>query len=203
MVVKTATYVPLESFEEKQFFLNWTWLQTSSDFEMKKIGILVKKTFFRVITTGIRASRGMFWGKMISLSKEVLFFCYHFWSLSDFFVFFAKFFSQVCQTTDQRAERNKMGKLPWKNCFFNQFWIWGKKIWFFSKTVRHGSQNRSPPVQLTIFRNFSGSKIICMKIFGHWTETSDFPRKCFLRVVKGAFQVFSATLWEKDDKGKL
>ena len=37
MVVKTAKYVPLESFEGKQFFL--IELQTSSDFEMKKIGL--------------------------------------------------------------------------------------------------------------------------------------------------------------------
>ena len=97
----------------------------------------------------------------------------------------------------------KWGNYPGKSVFSINFEFWRKKTWFFSKTVRHDSQNRSPPVQLTIFRNFSGSKNICMKVFGHWTETSDFPRKCFLRVVKGAFQVFSATLWEKDDKSKL
>ena len=75
--------------------------------------------------------------------------------------------------------------------------------WTFSKTVRLDSQTRSLHVQTVIFRYFSGSKNICRKIFGHRTETSDFQRKGFLRLVKGAFQVSSATLREKDDKSKL
>ena len=47
---------------------------------------------------------------------------------------------------------------------------------------------------MTSFRKFSGSKTIWMKDFGPWTETSVLRRKWFLRVVKGALQVPSATL---------
>ena len=199
MVVETANYVPFEIFGTKTVLLklNCKLLRTLS----WKNRAFSQKVFFRVFTTEFRASREMFWGKKDLSFEKVLFFCYHFWSLSDFFVFCAKFFSQVCQTTDQRAERNKMGKLTWKTCFFNQFWTLRKnKTWFFSKTVRHDSQNCSLPGQLTNFRNFSGSKNICMKVFGPWTETSEFQRKGFLRVFKGAFKVSSATLWEKDDE---
>ena len=42
-----------------------------------------------------------------------------------------------------------------------------------------------------------------MKIFGLWTERSDFLRKTLLRVAKGAFHVSRATLWEKDDRSKF
>ena len=42
-----------------------------------------------------------------------------------------------------------------------------------------------------------------MKVFGLWTERWEFLRNVLLRVANGAFQVSSATLWEKDDKSKL
>ena len=44
-----------------------------------------------------------------------------------FICLFAKLFTLVCQTTDQRRERKKMGKLTWKICFFNQFWTLRRK----------------------------------------------------------------------------
>ena len=130
-----------------------------------------------------------------------MFFCYHFWSLSDLFVFVAKFFSQVCQNHPSACRENKIGEINLENLFsLNNFGLWAEKTWTFSKTVRHDSQNLSLHVQMNIFKKISGSKNNCMKVFGHRTERSVFRRKCFLRVVKGAFQVFSSTLWEKDDK---
>ena len=161
-----------------------------------------KKVLFRVFTTGIRASREMFWGKMISLSEKFSFSVIIFgvWLIS---LSFLQISLVRCVKPPIIVRREKNGEINLEKLFFQSILNLRKKTWFFSKTVRHGSQNRSPPVQLTIFRNFSGSKNICMKFFGHWTETSDFPRKCFLRVVKGAFQVFSATLWEKHDKSKI
>ena len=42
-----------------------------------------------------------------------------------------------------------------------------------------------------------------MKIFDLWTGRSNFLRKTLPRVAKGAFHVYTATLWEKDDKSKL
>ena len=178
-------------------------MQTSSDFEMKKIGLLVKKHSSGFLQQEFALPEECFEEKRFFF-RESFFFCYLFWSLSDFFVFFAKFLSQVCQTNDQRAETNKMGKLTWKKLFsLNNFGLWAGKTWIFSKSVRHDSQNRSLHVQMIVFRKFSGSKNICMKVFGHWTETSDFQRKGFLIVFKGAFQVSSATLWEKDDKSEF
>ena len=159
---------------------------------------LSQKFFFRVFTTGIRASRGMFWGKRISLSR--MFLCYHFWSLSDFFVFLQNCLVR-CAKPPIIVQREINGKINLEKLFsLNNFGLWAEKTWTFSKTVRHDSQNRSLHVQMIIFRKFSGSKNICIKVFGHWTETSDFQRKGFLRVFKGAFQVSSATLWENDDK---
>ena len=160
-----------------------------------------QKIFFRVFTTGIRASSGMFWGKRISLSRK--FFCYHFWSLSDFFVFLQNCLVR-CTKPPVILQREINGKINLEKMFsLNNFGLWAEKTWTFSKTVRHHSQNRSLHVQMIIFRKFSGSKNICMKIFGHWTETSDYRRKCFLRVVKGTVHVSNAILWENDDKRKF
>ena len=162
----------------------------------EKNGAFSQKIFFRVFTTGIRASSGMFWGKKDFSFKNV-FFCYHFWSLSDFFVFLQNGLVR-CAKPPIIVQRETNGKINLEKLFsLNNFGLWAGKTWTFSKTVTHGSQNRSLHVQMIIFGKFSGSKSIRMKVFGHWTETSDFQRKGFLRVFKGAFQVSSATLWEK------
>ena len=162
-----------------------------------------QKLFFRVFTTGFRASREMFWGKKICLSKKFYFFVIIFgvWVISLFF--FQNSLVRCVKPPINVLREIKWGNYPGKSVFSINFEFWGKKTWFFSKIVSHNSQNRSLRVQMNFFRSFSGSKKICMKVFGHWTETSDFPRKCILRVVKGASQVFSATFWKKDDKSKL
>ena len=187
----------LKNFWGKTVFLKLNIIANFFGLRDEKKGLSVKKFCSGLLQQEFALTEKCFEQKNICLSKKFYFSVIRFgvWVIS--LSFFAKCFSQVCQTTDQHAERNKMGKLTWKNCFINQFWTLRKKTWFFSKTVRHESENGSLPVQLTIFRNFSGNKNICMKVFGHWTETSDFPRKRFLRAVKGAFQVFSATLWKK------
>ena len=167
---------------------------------MKKIGLLVKKVSSGFLT-GNRASGEIFWGKRISLSRN-------FFSVIIFGVWV--FSLSFCKTVVRYVkppiivQREINGKYNLKKMFsLNNFGLWAAKTWNFSKTVRHDSQNRSLHAQMNIFRFFSGIKIICMKVFGHWTETSDFWLKCFLRVVKAAFQVFSATLREKDDKSEL
>ena len=67
------------------FFLNWTWFQPSSDFEMEKKDSS-QNVLLRVHATKFRASREIFWGKRF-LFRKSLFFCSHFCSLSDFLVF--------------------------------------------------------------------------------------------------------------------
>ena len=95
VVVKTATYVPLEdSWGINNFLKNCTMFQPSSDFHIKKVGPLVEKIFFRVFLTGYRAFRGISWGKQISLSKKFFSFWYHFSRLSNFFVVL-QFFQSV------------------------------------------------------------------------------------------------------------
>ena len=130
---------------------------------------------------------------------------YHFWSLGNFFVFIQNSLVRCVKTPIQERREQKMGKLTLKNSPFFKIinGLWAEKIWNFSKTVSPNSQNRSLRLQMNIFRNMFGSKIICMKVFRHWTEASDFLRKCFLRVVKGAVHVSSATLRENDDRGRL
>ena len=204
MVVKTATYVPSEVFEEKQFFFeNWKWFQPSSDSEKKKNRASNQKVFFRVHTTKIRGSKEMFWGIKISLSKK-FYFSVLLFGVGAISLSFCKFLQSGVSNNQSTCGEKKMKKLFFEKLFSStNFGFWVEKTWTFSKTVRHDSQKRSLHEQMNIFRIIFGSKIICMKVFRHWTEGSDFLRKCFLRVVKGAVHVSSATLWENDDRGRL
>ena len=82
------------------------------------------------------------------------FFCYHFWSLSDFFVFLHNCLVR-CTKPQIIVQREINGKINLEKLFsLNNFGIWAEKTWTFSKTVRHDFQNRSLPVQMTIFRIF-------------------------------------------------
>ena len=167
---------------------------------MKKVGLSVKKFFSGFNQQNFALPEQYFEEKVFSFQN--VFFLLSILEFDWFLCLFPKMFNQVCQITDQLAEKKIWG-VNLENCFLNHFWILRKKTCTFSKTVRHDSQNRSLPVQKTIFRKFPGSKTIWRKVFDHWTETSDFGRKCFLRIVKGAFQMSSASLLERDDKSKL
>ena len=57
-VAKTATKVALEDFEEKHRSKLCTWFQPSFDFE-QKIKDLRRQFFFRVVTSAVRARRGV------------------------------------------------------------------------------------------------------------------------------------------------
>ena len=203
MVVETAIYVSFQGFEGKHLFLKIEhYFNLLRTLRWKK-WVFQSKSFFQGSTNkSSRFQRSISMKKDFSFEK-VFFFCYHFWSFSDFFVFL-----QNCLVRYVKPpiflQREINGKYNLEKLFsLNNFGLWAEKTWTFSRLVRLDSQNRSLHVQMNIFRNFSGSKNICMKVFGHWTETSDFRRKCFVRVVKGAFQVSSATLWERGDKSKL
>ena len=64
------------------FFSNW--IANLFGLWDEKKGFSSEKVFFRVFTTRIRASIGIFWGKMISLSKKFYFFViiYGVWVIS-------------------------------------------------------------------------------------------------------------------------
>ena len=178
------------------FFEKWTWYQPSTDFEMKK-----KRAFSRKVRGSYNKNSRFqrnFMRKKIFLFRKSFIFLLSFFKLEWFLCLFANSFSQVCQTTNQREERKKIGEIKLeKLCASNNFGLWDEKTWSFSKTVKHDSQNRSLHEQMNNFRKFYGSKNIGMKVFGHWTEILDFWRKLLLRVAKGAIQVSSATFQKK------
>ena len=60
-------------FWGKLIFFKWNMFANIFGFRDVKNRAFSQKIFFRVFTTGIRASRGMFWGKKISLSKKFFF----------------------------------------------------------------------------------------------------------------------------------
>ena len=121
-----------------------------------------QKLVFRVFTTGNRASREMFRGKRISLSRK-FFFCYHFWSLSDFFVFLQNCLVR-CAKPPIIVQREIYGKINLEKLFpLNNFGLWAEKTWTFSKTVRQDSQNRSLRVQRNKFRIFFWARLIVWK----------------------------------------
>ena len=167
----------------------------------KKIGLLVVKK----ISSGFLQQEFALPEKCFE-EKGFLFresFFYRFWSLSNFFVFLQNS-SVRCAKPPINVQSDIKVKINLEKLFFlNNFGLWAEKTWTFSTTVRHDSQNRSLPVQMTVFRKLRGSKNSCLKVFGHWTETSEFRRKCFPRVVKGTVHVSSATLRENDDNGKF
>ena len=179
MFVKTATYAPLKFLRKNSFFFqNWTRLQTSSDFEMKKRAFS-QKVFLMLFTKKNRASREMFWGKLISLSK--IFFSVILFGVRVISLSFYKILESSVSNHRSAFGENKNGEITLeKLCFLKSILCFEqKKTWTLSKTVSHISQNRSLRVQMNFFRFLSGSKNICMKVFGLQTETSDFRRKCF------------------------
>ena len=202
MIVETANYVPLEIFGTKTVLLklNCKLLRTLS----WKNRAFSQKVFFRVFTTEFRASREMFWGKKDLSFEKVLFFCYHFWSLSDFFVFCAKFFSQVCQTTDQRTERTKLGKLTLKNCFINQFWTLRKKKLGFS--AKQWGMNLKTVAYLCSWpfsEIFLETKIFVWKISVIERKHRISHGNVFSGLSKAHFKCSVQHFEKKDDKSKL
>ena len=162
--------------------------------------VFLSKSFFQGSTTkSSRFRRNISMKKDLSFEK-VFFFCCHFWSLSDSFVLLQSCLVR-CVKPPIIVQREINGKYNLENLFsLNNFGLWAEKTWTLSKTVRSDSQNCSLHMQMKIFRFFSGSKNICLKVLGHWMEASNFRWKCFLRVVEGTVHVSSATffgLWDE------
>ena len=185
------------------------FLEKEHDFNLlralrwKKRGLSVEKFSLGFTEQKLALPEKIFEEKNIFPSK-MFYFSVIIFGVGVILCLFANFFSQVCQTANQREERKKIGEINLeKLCYSINFWLWAEKTWSFSKTVKHDSQKLSLHEQLNIFRKVYGSKKICMKGFGHWTETSDFWRKLLLRAAKGAIQVSSATFQKKMIKVKF
>ena len=127
MVVKTAIYVSFQGFEGKHLFLKiehgFNFLLT---LRWKKMGLSVKEFFSGFNQQKFALPQNYFDEKRF-LFRKSFHFLLDFLEVQCFLYLFAKLFSLVFQTTDQRRERKKLGKLTWKICFFNQFWTLRRK----------------------------------------------------------------------------
>ena len=139
----------LNNFEKlhKVSIFYWVW-------DLKKIRDFSQRDIFTVFTTGYRASRGIIWERVISISKffNLSGIIFGDWKIS---VSFCKFFLFSCVKTsiNVRGEK-KLRKLTVKNCYSFVFGLWAEKTWTFSKTVKHGFQNCTLRVQRNNLETF-------------------------------------------------
>ena len=122
MVVETAIYVSFQGFEGKPSVLKIEhYSNLLRTLRWKKMGHSVRKYF-----SGFSQQKFALPEKCVDENKfrfrKSFLFLLSFLEFEWFLCLFAKLFSQVCQITDQCAERNKLGNLIWKSCFFNHFW---------------------------------------------------------------------------------
>ena len=128
MVVKTAIYVSFQGFEGKHLFL-----KIEHDYKLlrtliwKIMGLSIKEFFSGFNQQKFALPENYFNEKKRFLFRKCFLFLLSFLEFQWFFCLFAKLFSLVCQTTDQRRERKQLGKLTWKICFLNQFWTSRRK----------------------------------------------------------------------------
>ena len=118
MVVKSVIYVSFQGFEGKHLFL-----KIEHDFNLlrtlrRKNGSFSQIVFSRVQTTKIRASKEIFRWKKFLFRKSFLFLLSSL-EFEWFLCLFAKLFSLVCQTTDQRRERKTLGKINLRKICFS------------------------------------------------------------------------------------
>ena len=174
-------------FWGKTFFFEID-VQTSSDFEVKKIGLLVKKLSSGLLQQEFALPENCFDEKRFLFRKNFYFSVIFFgvWAIS---LSFVRNSLVRCVKPTINVWREINGKINLEKLFFlNIFGLWAETTGTFSKTVRLDSQNRSLHVQMNIFKRFCGSEKNCLKISGHRTETPDFWWKCFLGVVEGDFK---------------
>ena len=89
---------------------------------MKKKWDIQSKNFFQGPTNkNSRFQRNI--SIKTDFSFEKVFFLLSFSEFQWFLCLFAKLFSQVCQTTDQRAERKKNGEINLENLFFQSILV--------------------------------------------------------------------------------
>ena len=120
MVVKTATYVPFEDFEVWQF-LKIAQCATFFGLWDDKIKDFSRRSLFRVFATGYHASRGISWGKVISLTKKFYSFLYHFWRLSNFFVVLQIASIRCVKTPIYVCRKKNWEKVTLRKLLFYQF----------------------------------------------------------------------------------
>ena len=84
---------------------------------MKKMGLSVKSAFQGSINKDSRFQRKILMKKDFSF-EEVFFFCYHFWSFSNFFVFLQRCLANRCVKLPVNVRKEKNWEINPENLFF-------------------------------------------------------------------------------------
>ena len=116
-VAKPANYVSVENFGGKTIFEIYIIFHIFFGLWSKK-RLVGKKTFSRVVTTAIRASRDIFWEKVLFSKKN--FVCSSALEFEQFFLYTDKKQSG-CQRNNLLIQKKVGRKKWWKNSFFNTF----------------------------------------------------------------------------------
>ena len=116
------------------YFLKLNMISTFFGVWDEKSGSFSQKVFFRVQPTKIRASRAIFWGKSF-LFPKCFFFLLSIMEFDWFLCIFPKLFSQVCQITDQLAEKKIWG-VNLEKLFFESFLDFEEKNLYFQQNSK-------------------------------------------------------------------
>ena len=137
MVVKTAIYVSFKGFEGKHLFL-----KIEHDFNLLrtlrwKKWVFQSKSFFQGSTNKNSSYRRNFSMKKDFSFEKVFFFCCHFWSLSDSFIFLQSCLVR-CAKRPIIVQRGIIGKINLEKLFFfhSIFGLWAEKTWTFSSNSK-------------------------------------------------------------------
>ena len=102
LVIKTATHVALEDFEDKLFYEKMHKVSTSSGLWDKKLGLLVRKIFSGFLQRDSTLLEKYLEEKWFLFRKSFILLV-SFLEIDQFLCRFANFFSHVCQNTDLRV----------------------------------------------------------------------------------------------------
>ena len=157
-VAKPAIYVSVEVFGGKTIFEIYIIFHIFFGLWSKK-RLVGKKTFSRVVTTAIRASRDIFWEKVLFSKKK--FVCSSALEFEQFFLYTDKKQSG-CQRNNLLIQKKVGGKNLWKICFFKSFSDFQEKsLNNYTKKLARLSKFHSKIFRGLFLGHFFGMKKLC------------------------------------------
>ena len=153
-----------------------------------------KKIFSRVVTTAIRASRGILWEKVLFFKKKS-FVCSSVLEFEQFFLYTDKKQSG-CQRNNLLIQKKVGGRNLWGHCFFLIiFGFRAEKFEQLDKKYSQDCQNSIQSVQRNIFRTFLWNEETLLNVFGQWAKLLNFCCDFFVKFLKTAAYRCSRTFW--------
>ena len=147
---------------------------------------LRRQFFFRVVTSAVRARRGIVWGKIFFTKCSI--FCHHIWSISDSFCLLGENLLKCVKTTTYMYNAEVLRKINFENSFFQiNFGLWANCLRLLAKHWSMIFQNCSLQVQWNNIRNFQGQKDYWLSVFRLWAEILYSWPKNFGKVAKERF----------------